>query len=60
MKGDELTILTSQAIPAKQITPQMISAEEAKLAKLTGDDLKTMDDASVQAKITAMRTAQNA
>jgi len=61
MKGDELTILTSQAVPAKQITPQMISAEEAKLGKLTGDDLKTMDERqSVQAKITAMRAAQTA
>ena len=59
MKGDELTILTSQAVPAGQITPQMISAEEAKLSKLTGDDLKTLDERqAVQAKITAMRATQ--
>lgn len=59
MKGDELTILTSQAVPAKQITPQMISAEETKLNKVGGDDLKSMNERqAIQARLSAMRAAQ--
>src|SRR5689334_807954 len=31
MKGDQLTILTTEAIPVDKVTSEMIAAEEAKL-----------------------------
>jgi F-type H+-transporting ATPase subunit epsilon len=58
MKGDQLTILTTDAIPAKDITPELIAAEEAKLVKLQGTDEKTLDQRrAVQARLSAMRMA---
>src|SRR5436190_599112 len=32
MKGEELTILTTEALPTSQVTQQMIGAEQAKLS----------------------------
>jgi hypothetical protein len=43
MKGDELTILTNEAVPAAQVTPQFIANEQAKLNAITGDDKTAMD-----------------
>jgi F-type H+-transporting ATPase subunit epsilon len=43
MKGDELTILTDEATPAAQITPQFLADQQAKLNALTGDDKTSMD-----------------
>jgi F-type H+-transporting ATPase subunit epsilon len=59
MKGEELTILTSQAIPTNQVTPQMIADEQAKLAQVKGAELKALDQRqAIQARIQAMRAAQ--
>ncbi len=61
MKGDELTVLTTQAVPASQITPQMLAAEQSRLEKVTGESLKSMDERqAIQQRITAMQTAQKA
>jgi len=58
MKGDELTILTTEAIPAGQVTPQMIAAEQAKLAAVQGVDSKALDQRqALQARISAMHMA---
>jgi F-type H+-transporting ATPase subunit epsilon len=58
MKNDQLTILTTEAIPAAQITPQLIAAEEAKLATLQGSDPKTLDQrTALQSRLAAMRMA---
>jgi F-type H+-transporting ATPase subunit epsilon len=57
MKGDELTILTTEAIPAKQITQETIAGEQAKLAQLKGTDLKAMEQRSaIENRIHAMRS----
>ena len=57
MKGDELTILTTEAIPAKQITQETIASEQAKLAQLKGTDLKAMEQRSaIENRIHAMRS----
>ncbi len=59
MKGDELTILTTEAIPAGQVTPQMIAAEQTRLNAIGGGDLKAMEQRqALQARIHAMRLAQ--
>jgi len=56
IKGDELTILTTEAIPAKQITQETIASEQAKLATVKGIDLKAMEQRSaIEARIYAMR-----
>ncbi len=56
MKGDELTILTPEAIPAEKVTPEMIAAEETKLAAVQGADEKTLERRQViQARLSAMR-----
>jgi len=60
MKGDELTILTTEAIPAGQISPEMIAGEQAKLAAIQGTDQKSMDQRqALQARISAMHMAQS-
>jgi len=60
MKGDELTILTTEAIPAGQISPEMIAGEEAKLAAVQGVDEKALEQRrALQARIAAMHMAQN-
>jgi F-type H+-transporting ATPase subunit epsilon len=59
MKGEELTILTSQAIPTAQVTPQMVTDEQAKLDQVKGSDLKALDQRqAIQARIHALRAAQ--
>jgi len=58
MKGEQLTILTTEAIPTSQVTPAMIGAEQAKLAAVTGSDLKAMDERQrLQGRIAAMKQA---
>ncbi len=60
MKGEELTILTTEAIPTAQVTPQMIAAEQSKLNAVQGSDLKSMDQRqALQARVIAMRQAQS-
>jgi F-type H+-transporting ATPase subunit epsilon len=57
VKGGELTVLTTEAIPAKNITQQTIAGEEAKLRTVTGTDLKSMQQRSaLQARISTMRS----
>ena len=59
MKGDQLTILTTEAIPAGNVTQEMIVAEEAKLRAVSGTDKKAMEQrTTLQARISAMRTAR--
>ena len=56
MKDDELTILTTEAIPAGQVTAEMISKEQEKLAGIKGVDKDAMEQrAAVQARIYTMR-----
>jgi F-type H+-transporting ATPase subunit epsilon len=58
MKGDDLTILTDEAIPAEKVSPEMIAAEQAKLDQLQGTDEKTLDRRrALQTRIAAMRMA---
>jgi F-type H+-transporting ATPase subunit epsilon len=58
MKGDELTILTNEAIPAEQVSPEMIAAEEAKLRAIEGVDAKGVEKRqAIQARLSAMRMA---
>jgi F-type H+-transporting ATPase subunit epsilon len=57
MKGEELTILTTEAIPANQITQQTIASEQAKLGAIKGNDLKDMEQRqALQARIQTMRS----
>ena len=59
MKGEELTILTAEAIAVEQITPQMIDGEQAKLSAVQGVDLAAMERRRMlQDRITIMRRAQ--
>ena len=58
MKGDQLTILTTEAIPVEKVNSEMIAAEEAKLREITGTDLPAMEKRqAVQSRIFAMRSA---
>lgn len=58
MKGEELTILTTEAIPAKQITQDMITAEQKKLDAVQGSEKVALEKrVAIQARITAMRSA---
>ena len=60
MKGEELTILTTEAIPTAQVTAQMIGAEQARLSAVQGVDLKAMEERQrLQGRIAAMKQAQN-
>jgi F-type H+-transporting ATPase subunit epsilon len=57
MKGDELTILTTEAIPAAQVTREMLAAEQAKLQAIQGIDVKSMEQRqAIQARMHAMRS----
>jgi F-type H+-transporting ATPase subunit epsilon len=57
MKADELTILTSEAIPAAQITAQSVAAEQAKLSAVQGVGVDAMEERqALQARVHAMRT----
>ena len=59
MKGDELTILTTEAVPASQVTPEMISATEAKLNAVVGDDKKSMEQRqAIRARLAALKSAR--
>ena len=58
MKGEELTILTTEAIPTAQVTSQMIGTEQGKLGAVQGTDLKAMEERQrLQNRIAAMRQA---
>jgi len=59
MKGAELTILTSEAIPVAQVTPELISAEQAKLNAVQGAGKAAMEQRqALQNRITTFRQAQ--
>ena len=56
MKGDELTILTPEALPAAQVTPQFIAAETAKLNAITGQDTPSLNRrTALQSRLAAAR-----
>lgn len=58
MKGQELTILTTEAIPTAQVTSDMIAAEQTKLNAVQGADLKAMEQRqALQARVIAMKQA---
>jgi F-type H+-transporting ATPase subunit epsilon len=58
MKGDDLTILTNEAIPAERVSPEMIAAEAAKLGAIEGTDAKALEQRqAIQARLSAMRMA---
>jgi F-type H+-transporting ATPase subunit epsilon len=57
MKGDELTILTTEAIPAGQINAQTIAAEQTKLNAVQGVDLDSMEKRqAIEARVYAMKS----
>ena len=57
MKGEELTILTTEAIPAAQVTAEMLAAERAKLNAIQGTDLPSMEKRqAVEARVYAMKS----
>ena len=57
MKGEELTILTTEAIPAAQVTTEMLAAERAKLNAIQGTDLPAMEKRqAVEARMYAMKS----
>ena len=57
MKGEELTILTTEAIPAGQVTQQTIAAEQAKLNAVQGTDLPAMEKRqAIEARVYAMKS----
>jgi F-type H+-transporting ATPase subunit epsilon len=56
MKSDELTILTSEAIPAASITAQTLAAEQAKLEAVQGNGVAAMEQRqAIQKRMHAMR-----
>ena len=56
MKDDELTILTPEAIPAEQITPAILAAEQKELAAVQGTDTNAQDQRTrIQSRMQAMR-----
>jgi len=61
MKGEELSILTPEAIAVEQITPQMIDGEQSKLNAIEGVDSAAMERRQVlRDRIATMRRAQEA
>jgi F-type H+-transporting ATPase subunit epsilon len=57
MKGDELTILTTEAIPAGQINAETVAAEQAKLNAVQGIDLESMEKRqAIEARVYAMKS----
>ena len=57
MKDNTLTILTDDALPAAQVTAQVITAENAKLAAISGSDVPAMlRRQQLQSRIQAMRS----
>jgi F-type H+-transporting ATPase subunit epsilon len=57
MKDNELTILTTEAIPAAQVTAQTIAAEQAKFNAVQGTDTPALEQRqALQARIQAFRT----
>ncbi|HVX87134.1 MAG TPA: F0F1 ATP synthase subunit epsilon [Phycisphaerae bacterium] len=56
MKDDELTILTTEAIPAEKVTQQFIAGEQAKLSAVTGEDVASLDRRqAIEARIRAAK-----
>ncbi|HVS71462.1 MAG TPA: F0F1 ATP synthase subunit epsilon [Phycisphaerae bacterium] len=56
MKDDELTILTTEAIPAEKVTPEFIAGEQAKLSAVTGTDVVSLDRRqAIEARIRAAK-----
>ncbi|MCL2648592.1 MAG: F0F1 ATP synthase subunit epsilon [Phycisphaerales bacterium] len=57
MKDDELTILTTEAIPAEKVTSDSLTAEQKKLDAIQGVDAKSLAQRShLQSRMQAMRT----
>ncbi len=57
MKDNELTILTTEAIPAEKVNAQMVAAEQAKLSAVQGVDQQSMEQrTAIQARMHAMRS----
>ena len=57
MKDNELTILTTEAIPAEQVNAQMVAAEQAKLSAVQGTDQVSMEKrTAIQERMHAMRS----
>jgi F-type H+-transporting ATPase subunit epsilon len=57
MKDDELTILTTEAIPAAQVNAQTVAAEQAKLSAVQGNDTPSMEQRqALQARVQALKS----
>ena len=57
MKDDELTILTTEAIPAGKVTAANLDTEQKKLDAIEGTDAKSLAQrAHIQSRMQAMRT----
>ncbi len=55
-KDYELTILTTEAIPAEKVTQQFIAGEQAKLSAVTGEDVASLDRRqAIEARIRAAK-----
>ena len=56
MKDNALTILTTEAIPAAQVTAQTVAAEQAKFNAVQGTDTPALEQRqAIQARIQALR-----
>ena len=56
MKDNELTILTTEAIPAEKVTAANLEAEQAKLDAVQGTDAKALAERTrLQSRMQAMR-----
>lgn len=59
MKDNVLTILTDEALPAEQVTPEVIAAEDRKLQQVTGTDEKALSRRQqLQKRIQALHAAR--
>ena len=57
MQNDELTILTTEAIPAEKVTPDHLVAEQKKFDAIQGTDAKSLSQRThLQTRMQAMRT----
>ena len=61
MKDDALTILVSEAIPASDITPARVAAEQARLNAIEGTGTEALAQRqAIQARMLAMRSLSGA
>lgn len=57
--GDRITVLTSRALPAEQVTPAVVAAEEQHLQQLTGHTPEVRQQYErVQRRISVLRDLQ--